>query len=104
MSNLSPQSAKELEDALLLALSFYTPMGTGQILMEMDVEGWENHDQLKGLSYQDLEHLLKKLERDGRVKRQGKGIDVKWLRVGAKRVWWRRWLLKWQKKMSEKLP
>lgn len=85
------EKVKEIEDLVLVTLSFYEPMSFSQIVFDMDSE------VLKSLPEFDRDKLflvLNSLEKRGLVRKTGEGAEVQWQRIHKKRSFWGRFFSK----------
>ncbi|MCK5073786.1 MAG: hypothetical protein KAQ98_10200 [Bacteriovoracaceae bacterium] len=79
---------ESLEIILLKILSFYEPLTIEKILLEIDSD---EISSMPHLTMEDLEQVLLKMKKQGRLKCRGKGRDRSWLRINPGRIsWWRR--------------
>lgn len=77
-----------LEEILLETLSFYYPLTSTQILLQMDKKKIE---KLPHITMEDLEKKLKVLKKTHRIKEHPLKGEKAWQRLfPAKKTWWQR--------------
>ena len=76
----------QLEAELLKTLSFYEPMSMEYILIDLSKEFTLENPHL---TTEDLEQSLRRLRKQGKVKRIKQGKDVFWQKTFPKRSWFR---------------
>ena len=76
-----------LENLVLMTLSFFEPMTFSQIILDFDNEQLKNFPQFDKETLQEILVILRKKKLIKEVK-----IDkeIGWIKVQRKRVWWKR--------------
>ena len=76
-----------LENLVLMTLSFFEPMTFSQIILDFDNEQLKNFPQFDKETLQEILEILRKKKLIKEVK-----IDkeIGWIKVQRKRVWWKR--------------
>ena len=76
-----------LENLVLMTLSFFEPMTFSQIILDFDNDQLKNYPQFDKETLQEILVILKKKKLIKEVK-----IDKEmgWIKVQRKRVWWKR--------------
>lgn len=81
------EANKNLENLVLMTLSFFEPMTFSQIILDFDNEQLKNFPQFDKETLQEILEILRKKKLIKEVK-----IDkeIGWIKVQRKRVWWKR--------------
>lgn len=77
----------KLEELVLGTFSFYEPMTFSKVILDMDSEALKN---FPNFSREDLEDIIKNLEKKKLIKSSQIDKEVGWIRIHPKRAWWKR--------------
>lgn len=80
---------QKLNDLVLSTLSFYEPMTFSRIILDFDNNKLSNFPEF---AKEDLQDILKVLEKKKSIKRVTLDKEDAWIRVFPKRSWWKGFL------------
>ncbi|MFA6237827.1 MAG: hypothetical protein WC635_10905 [Bacteriovorax sp.] len=77
----------ELENLVLITLSYFEPMTFSKIILDFDSEEIKNFPDFDNVK---LQEMLSSLEKKKLIKRVKIDKETGWIRVLPKRSWWKR--------------
>ncbi len=81
---------QKLNDLVLSTLSFYEPMTFSRIILDFDNNSLSDFPEF---TKEDLQEILKVLEKKKLIKRVTLDKEEAWIRVLPKRAWWKRFFI-----------